>query len=485
MNFIVSPFKLFVGFVLLATVFFACTKITDTDIGSGLLPPVDGITTKDTVLEIQTKNEGTDTAYVGVSDNHALGYIYDPSFGKTTASINFQVSSPTYPLILDTDIAHIALDSVVLSLKNEGIWGDSLQQLAVRVYQMDNENQFTSDSLYRTTKSFEKGLEITQGNTPARFSPYLINDPDTIHQFSEIADNTVRIRLNNSFGQQLINQANSSAYTNDSTFHNFLRGIIVQPEETGNSLLQISLTDTSTRLTIYYHYPKTTGGDSATSRRFSVNSSTSASSNTILHNYSGASISTYLPPNANTQDDLLYLQTSPGTYARLKIPGLAGLPNMTIHRAEILMNEVPDNSSIETYLTPPNLFVSAYSKDSNARFAVPYDVVFSSGVISNLTAFGIYPVSKGNNYSYNFDISRYVQGIVTRKNTNYDLIVWAPYNYYLRPTETVPSGTSVFVYPISSPALNNAGIGRIVLGGGNNSNPNYKMRLHIVYSPIQ
>ena len=486
MDLIVSRLKLSAFFILIITVLFACTKITDTNIGAGLLPPVDGVTTKDTVLDIITKNEGIDTAYVGVSDNHVLGYINDASFGTTTASINFQVSSPTYPLILDTTVNYIKIDSVVLSLHNNGIWGDSMQALAVRVFQMDNENQFTADSVYRTNKVFERGKEITEGFQVKNFFPYLINDPDTIKQFNEIADNTLRIRLDNTFGQQLISEAGSDVYTNDSTFHNFLRGIIVKPEQSGNSLLEVNLTDTSTRLTLYYHYPKATGGgDSATSRRFSVSSSTSASSNTILHNYVGFPISNYIPTNANTQDNLLFLQTSPGTYASLNIPGLGGLQNMIVHRAEILMNQVPDGSPEEAYFTPPNLFVAAFSKDSNARFAIPYDVDFSSGVISNLTALGVAPIKKSSGYAYSFDISRYVQGIVTKKDTIYNLIVWAPYNYYLRPTETVPESTAVYTYPISSPALNSVGVGRIIIGGGNNSNTNYRMKLHIVYSLVQ
>ncbi len=489
MSFIVIRFKLLFFFSLIIAVFFACTKITDTNIGAGLLPPVDGVITKDTVLEIQTKNEGIDTAYVGVSDNHVLGYINDASFGITTASINFQVSSPTYPLSLDTVSSVITIDSVVLCLKNEGIWGDSNQPSAVRVFQMDNENQFTGDSLYRTNKVFEKGNEITELNQAKTFSPNLINDPDTIKQFNEIADNTLRIRLNNSFGKQIIDQTetNSSVYTDDSTFHNFLRGIIVQPEQIGNSLLEINLTDTSTRLTLYYHYPKAAGdGDSATSRRFSVNSSTSASSNTILHNYLAGTISAYVPSNSGTQDDLLFLQTSPGTYARLKIPGLDSLPNSIIQRAEILMNSVPDNTNLETYLTPPNLFVSAYSYDSNARFAIPYDVTFSGGTISNLTSFGVRPIIKSSTtYSYSFDITRYVQGIVTKKDSVYNLIVWAPYNYNLRPTDTVAANTSVVLYPIASPTLNTVGVGRVIIGGGNNSNSNYRMKLHIVYSLVK
>ena len=158
---------------------------------------------------------------------------------------------------------------------------------------------------------------------------------------------------------------------------------------------------------------------------------------------------------------------------------------MIIHRAEILMQQVPDVSSLsDQTFTAPNLFLAAYSKDSARRFAVPNDVTFSSGTISNLTTFGILPIKKtdgltGHTIStYSFDISRYTQGVVTRNDSTYDLILWAPYNYYITPIEATP-----YAYPISSPALNSVAIGRVRLGGGNNTN--YKMRLHIVYSPVQ
>jgi hypothetical protein len=40
------------GVVLIA--FFGCTRITSTDIGAGLIPPIDGVITKDTLLDLVT-----------------------------------------------------------------------------------------------------------------------------------------------------------------------------------------------------------------------------------------------------------------------------------------------------------------------------------------------------------------------------------------------------------------------------------------------
>ena len=87
MNFRHLRFKLFIAFSLVFALLYSCTKIVTTDIGSGLLPPADDVTTKDTMVEIATKNMRFDTVAVGISDDHVLGYVSDPIFGKTTASI--------------------------------------------------------------------------------------------------------------------------------------------------------------------------------------------------------------------------------------------------------------------------------------------------------------------------------------------------------------------------------------------------------------
>lgn len=486
MNFIESRLTKFIFFSSLLLAFFACTKITNTDIGAGLIPPVDGVNTKDTIIDVVTKNQSFDTVAVGFSDDHVLGYTNDPVFGTTAAAINFQVALPNSSLTFETGKDSLFFDSVVLSLSYKGVWGDSFPHVGLHVYEMDPENKFTVDSAYNNTINFEKGPELTASGTGADIDITKLNDPDTLKYYNEDATNQIRIQLSQAFGEKLLTTFNAkNAYQNDSTFHNYLRGFIIEAEQRGNALLSVNLSDTSTRLSLYYHYKSSTAGtiDSGV-RRFPTSALTCASSNTIKRNYQGTEIQKYFPSNANVQDSLLFIQTSPGTYARIQIPGLDNLTNRIIHRAEILMSQVPNDATSDKFFTAPNLFLAAYSQDSGRRFAIPNDLIFSSGAYTNLTSFGVLPIKKtdlltGNSTStYSFDISRYVQGVITQNNNTYDFILWAPYNYYISPILQTP-----YVYPISTPALNSAAIGRVRLGGGNNSH--YKMRLHIVYSPIQ
>ncbi len=471
---------LFLFFVLVA----ACTKIITSDIGSGLIPPVDGVITKDTVLDVITKNSGEDTIRVGLYDDHTLGYTDDPLFGKTTADINVQVYPPYFPYTFDTTADSRILDSVVLVLSYRGAWGDSTQHLSLNVYDMPSDEPFSKDSLYTNVKRFAEGNLLTENNVAKDVDITALND--SVHLFNEAAINQLRIRLNNSFGEKLLNEFDStSEYKNDTLFRAALNGFQIKAEQQmGNALIRINLQDTNTKLAIYYKFKDTSGGYDTTVRYFRANPFYSASSNYILRDRTNAQVAQFFPPNSNAQDSLLYLQTEPGLYSTINIPGLSGLPNMIVHRAELLMEQVPDNTSrSDTYFTAPNLFLAAYSQDSARRFAIPNDIQFFNGSIANLISFGVLPNKKVSTsgdtlYNYNFELSRYVQGIVTRKEPVYELVLYAPFNSYIYPFET-----ATFTSPISSFPLNFPAIGRVRLSGGSNhiANPNC-MRLHIIYS---
>ena len=470
------PFR-FTFFLLVGSLFFSCTKITTTDIGSGLIPPVDGVITKDTVLDVVSKNTSYDTVAVGISDNHVLGYVDDAIFGKTTASINFQVAPPTTLFSWGISKDNIIVDSIVLCLSYKSNWGDSFSSVKLHVYSMDPEVIFNNDSAYNNTKTFEKGTELTEFHTAKFVSPYTLNDVDTTAYYGEIATNQIRIKLDNSFGQQLVNYDSASVYQSDSTFYNSVRGLIVEPEQTQltKALMLVSLTDTATHLSVYYHSKD--NADTLT-RRFSTNVLTSASSNTIIRNYQGTQIPSYIA-STNTNDDLIFMQSSPGTYATIQTPGIDLLSNKIIHRAELLMYQVPDANN-DLYLTPPNLFLAALDT-AGRRVVIPNDVIVSGNSITNLLQFGIAPIPGTAGYHYSFDLTRYVQGIITKQEKLYKLALYAPYNQFIG----YPLDSILYSIPIATPALNTAGVGRIRLGGGNNGNSAYKMRLHIVYSLVQ
>lgn len=471
-------------FVLFSTLLFAsCTKITNSEIGGDLIPPADGVNTEDVLLDVDAKNTNFDTIGVNLSDDHSLGYIAtDPIFGTTDASVAVQLKPTTFSTsstsIFEVSPDSTFLDSVVLVLKVNGFWGDSAKQLSLHVHSMDLEETFTQSALYSNVKTFEKAEELTENGIGKSVVPRDINDSGRLQREGGYI-NQVRIRLSSSFGEKLLHtfaSSNSNAYYSDSLFDVNFRGLIVSADANGETLLRIGLVDTSTKLALYYRYTSRTAGESDTTvRYYKTNSSTSASANTILHNRTGAEIAPYFPTNSAPEDDLIFMQTGPGTKARIHINGLETFSNVLVHRAELLMEQVPDEK--DNVLTPPNLFLQAIN-DTGRVFAIPNDIVFSNGSITNLATFGVAPKTKSGGVTfYSFDVTRYVQGIVTRADTAYDMILSAPYYNYIYSTADA-TGLSF----ISTSPLNYAGVGRVRLGGG--SNTLHPMQLHIIYSKL-
>lgn len=494
-------------FILVFTIVFitACTKIITTDIGGDLIPPIDGVNTKEMFLKVVSKNWKDTIVKVGIGTPNTLGVVNDPLFGKTEASINVELKPNAFPVTFPVGKDSLFIDSVVMVLSYSGAWGDTSKHLGLRVYEIQspepdpNTDILRSDTTYATdyTKPL-RGNELTENYVAADIDITKLNDVDTIRRFNDVTTSQIRIRLNKSYGEKLLKNFDttaSGAYHNDSLFERTFKGYQIVPSESnaGNALLRINLLDTAkTKLAIYYNYIKrdTAGGlrDTAV-RYFTTNSSTSigtGSSNYIKRERS-TEIQNFIPTNINVNDSLLYIDANPGIYTRILIDSLPLLTNRIIHRAELVMEQVPGDPINDGYFTVPNLFLTPYNTDSMRRFALPYDVVTSGGAVVNQLTYGCIPVKKIDPitqqtiYAYAFDITRYAQGVITRHEEAFPLILYAPSNDFIYATKT-SLYNNIYTGSSSGP-LNAPAIGRVRLGGGNNTH--HKMRLRIVYSDIK
>lgn len=475
----------------------ACTKIVSTDIGGDLIPPIDGVNTKEMFLDVVSKNWKDTTVKIGPSIPNTLGYVNDPLFGKTSASINIELKPESYPFYFPVRSDSITVDSVVLVLGYNGVWGDSLTHLGLRVFEIKNDrpdsDYLRTDTTYASDYFLEKGGELTENYLPANIDITKLND--SIYTFNEAAINQLRIRLNKSYGSNLISNFDTSstgAFHSDSLFERFFKGYQITPDASmGNALLRINLEDTNTKIAIYYNYQRR---DSAGKRDTAVkylraNTYTSGSSNYIVHDRSGTDIPKFFA-STSTSDSLIFLDANPGIYAKVFTDSLSTLSNKIVHRAELIIEQVPDDIHplADGYFTPPSLFLTPYSLDSMRRFALPHDAIFQNGSFQNPIAFGCIPSKQVDQatqqtfYVYKFDISRYVQGIITRQEKIYPLILYAPSNDYVLPLETSPSYGYAYTGSVNGP-LNPPAIGRVRVGGS--SNTQHRMRIHIVYSDVK
>jgi hypothetical protein len=469
----------FPTYIFLILLFWGCTKIDTTKLGQGLLPVVDNIHTFDTTFTVIANNfdDPSNCDSILRTDLHALGIISnDPLFGKSTANIYVELKPQYYPFTFPaSDPDSLLLDSAVIVLQYSHTFGDTTVLQKAKVYQLLN--NFKYDSVYTTCDIF--GYD---NNLLGEKSYYPQDLKDSIHAVGEDANNELRIPISKSLIQNFIND--STNLLTDSAFIAYFKGFAIVPDQAtgGQALNYFNLTSASTRLAIYLRTSLSNVKDT-TVVNFPM-TVYSAESNSIIHDRGTSEITSHLShPLAG--DSLLYIQTSPGSYAQLTIPGLSGLSNRVINRAELIVDQIYSPSALDNIFTAPvNLYLDTKDTSTNGTY-IPIPCDFSSSELStNFSSMGgaakLIPDGSGNLASqYTFNISRYVQSIVTKGSNNAVLRLSAPY-YIVNHTAYADRCNQLI--PSFSFQRNDIGEGRVKLNGTNNSPT--RIRLHIVYSTL-
>jgi hypothetical protein len=299
--------------------------------------------------------------------------------------------------------------------------------------------------------------------------------------------------LNQSIAVELLKTYDSSGvYRNDTTFRNAFSGFAISTNasDNHNALIKLSLIDSNTKLALYYSTSATgsvTRDTLVTYFRFNYFAPQNA--NFIQRNRAASEIASHL--NGFAKDSLVYVQTSPGTMVKIKVPGLKTFGNKIIHRAELIAEQVPDDarlSTIDSYMTAPNyLFLGVYDDSTKQLRTVPNDYLGQSNP-QFLSQFGGQKISKSlNGYSnvatYNFNVSRYVQGLISRQEKSFDFRLYAPVNDSITFVQPYPYNKIQSTEYLSTSLGNQPAIGRVRLGGGSHSK--FRMRLRIYYTNLE
>ncbi len=480
-------FGLFV-FSLSIITFSSCKRINEsTELGGDLIPAVDNITTFDTTLTVESFNDVflNDSTRILKSDLHFLGKITnDPLFGSTDAQIFMETKPLSYPFTFGRrDSASLMiLDSVVLVLGYVRTYGDTTLagiQQNIEVSEINTPvTNFKYDSAYLLSTSFPTSAILGSKSV----FPYQLDD--SIKAFRDTTKNQLRIKLNNTFGSRILND--STVTTNDSLFRANFKGFAIKSVSGGNAVMAFDLNSTSTKLAFYYSYPKLGGGGVRDTVVTYLRSGTvSANANHVTRNFTGSPFAASLV-NGTNPDDLIYIDNSPGSFATIKIPGLSGLSNRIIHRAELVMEQVFSPSDI-IYNTPDRLFVDFYDSSKNYFVSSLYDF-YNNRTTFNYAQYGtdgrIKSDGSGNQIrEWRFNLSRYIQGIVTGKEKYYPLRLYSPFITVLDYSIYDPGSNTILGRNRAPVQLNSTTTaGRVRLGGGNHASQ--KMKFRIIYSKI-
>ena len=463
-----------IGFFVLSLLFFfsSCKKINEaTQLGGDLIPAVDNVHTFEVSLSSITKNVPfNDSTVVSYGDFVALGDLNDPDFGNTHANIDFNIVPGTvgsYPF-LNKD--SVEIDSVVLSLSYVAAFGDTLNSgmQTVRVYEISQSAPFFDTAFYKYTDPNSDFATVGPELGFANYTVKNLKDTLTLARAGDTTkvNNVLRIPLNNSLGTRLAQYDTTNGYKSDSLFQTLFRGLALKADAGGNALSYFSLSDVNkTKLTVYFR--ATLNGQKDTSS-FDYFHSINGQSNYVNRDPGGD----YLTYLNNGAGDKIFLQSAPGSYVSIKIPQLDTFSNKVIHRAEIVATKIPSNGG-DVFSTPVQLMLDRKNETGDTIFMLHEDLVVGSSGSVGFSAFG--GKLKADN-TFRFNVSRYVQGIVTRHAPNDTLRIYAPlrtqvYNSALRAKITIP-------------VIDAIAKGRVVLGGGTYTDSTSRLRLRIIYSNL-
>jgi hypothetical protein len=478
-------------------IFNSCKRINEaTELGDGLIPAVDNINTFESFLTTETDNVlvTNDSTRIRYIDDVAIGAITnDLDFGQTQANAYFNMapaSFGSYPFYNFDSIQGI--DSVVLSLSYVTSYGDTNSTLNLRVFEIDPTASFVDttelDGIYPVSvpdfatvngELGSKSFEIRSLNDTVRL---VHKRSDTIRMA-----NILRIKLNGgagaAFASKFINDTSTTSslwgYKNNSNFYNKYKGLAIKADMQGNALGYFALADRNkTALTFYYRVKRNGIIDTAATSFVHGDKRGGdwygAQANVIKRTPQNG-FATYLA-KIGTNDDMIYLQSDPGSAGIIRIPALDTMKSRIIYRAELI---VPKLTPQQPDIFPPNqaLFLGKLTA-GDTIYRLSDDLLsMGEGFSVNLNNFGGRLLGDS---TYRFNITRHVQEIISHAEPNTKLQLYLPYEdvVYLDTKDPKKNKRLLHVLPFIA-------AGRVVLGGGNFSNPTRRVRLRLIYSNLQ
>lgn len=352
-----------------------------------------------------------------------LGSSNDPRFGFSKAAFYAELSLTQNGFELG---ANPVLDSVVLILNQSAHYGSLNASFDLNVYELNH--------------TLDSDFEYDNNSVLNVKSPPLANISN--FNFSSV-DDPLRIKLNDTFGNNLLAQFGTSTLESSANFKNYFNGIYVTATSTnGDGFSTLALKNDATKIELFYHSDTQTD----TSYSFVVESG-DVTLNQYNHNSTGSEAE--LAANDSNTDEMFSYVSSMSSFKTLvSFPDMTFLEEVVINKAELSFYQADYSNSINASLPEmERLFLFVNTGDTSIAFLPDFS-------LNNPTPFGgtkeLLEINGLNTFKYTFNITDYVQDLI---KGNAD-------------------GDQLYLNNIS----NNEG-GRIKIGGGANSTLPVKLEL--------
>lgn len=413
--------------LLIGLFLFASCENTST-IGLDVDP---SIAIKGTLVDTNTITSRTiaeDATSTTSATRHPLGYLSDPLFGTTEASLAAVVNLPVDAYNFGTTPS---LDSAVLVLNYGGeFYGDSTANYTINVRQLNvnlsRETSFLSTKDWSlNTNSDILGTKTGKiyPNTKFKVSDIVTGKPDTLKTVTP----QIRIPLNKTFIENNIISINADNLKYNANFARFFGGLHVSVNGvTGRGgLMFFDFSSENTGLMLYYKKQNTTTLKPDTvAINFPIAKGTNPVAATIKHNYTGTPIATQLS-NPTVQYPVTYLQPLAGLRNKISFPHLTKFAStvgkVAVNKAELII-DLSAGTDVAPFGAAPRLALYRYDI-AERRTNVPDNnrgtSQFNPGDSRALTeaVFGGYFNSLTKQYI--FVVTSYVQDLLDGKTKDY------------------------------------------------------------------
>lgn len=341
----------------------------------------------------------TATGLVGLFQDSVFGISKAGFYVQPLLSSNFQVyfeSGETY-----------TTDSVILSFPYNGIYG-SLSQTTVEVYRLSED--LIKDAVYYSDDSVATENAILGTKT---FSPNLsdnlqIASPNLAGSYDTLLlPPQLRIPLDNSLGDEILSKSGGPEVQNNTNFASFLKGLKVQvPDNLTSSnnqisILSLALTNTQSKLSVFY---TTISGSGDTSKRvvdFPINTN-SVRFNQYEHDYSNSAIQANLD-DGQIDSTFIYASGMGGVQTEIVFPVLYDQfkeRSIVVNRAELVLPF--RGGSYATSGAADELILASLNNSGNLEFLTDF---FEGEDYFG----GRYDAARN---AYVFNINRYIQKLI-------------------------------------------------------------------------
>lgn len=458
-------------FILTLLVVFAGACKKETGIGADLLPGNDLLSAKNTdTFSLYTKTVADGALRSDKLPKVYLGVINDPIFGFQKSS--FAIELDRGDVILDDTLKPYIVDSVVLFIKYNGIFGDS-------TVAQDFNISTISTKIDENTAYYSNNSSFTSATPLANITNYKFSPSQKVGLFTTDTIGTAgvfRAVLPNSFATDLLSkdaiQLRDSLY-----FKNYLPGILVEnSNNNGNAMAEMDLSSVYSGIYIFYKDKKNTQRIMRlkTSESVAVNGQLRSRQNGI--NFFSNTLSPAVQNVVSSglvSDSVNYLLGQGGSLVKISLPTIGSLGKVAVNKAILSITQIQNNSQ-KDLLPPFALLLLKRNTSGNLEAISTFNNDYKEGYSY---ADSVATDGSGNKLlRYSFNLSKYIQNIASGKETNTDLYI-ANYGY---------AGIDGSVNTLGSSALFfNYSPARLVLAGSNYSDPRFKMKLNIIYTLLK